>query len=141
MDQAHFLSATPILKSFQLASREAVKFLMTAFESAVTGSSGLLPLVSFSKAAMSHAGFARIPGEPKVDDGRIPLRESRPVETLSPYNAVNNAGQLIDPWVSVPKAKGANPAATAATGQPTTHKGTADHRVTASRHRAATSLG
>lgn len=116
-DQNHFLSATPILKFFQLASRDTVKFLVNGFESAVVGSAGSLPTVSASKAAMSHADLARIPGESKVvDDGRIPFRESRPVETLSPYKAANDAGQLIDPWVSVPKANGANPAATAAAG-------------------------
>ncbi len=98
MDQNQFLSATPIRKSFQLASREEVKFLMNGFESAVVGSSGSLALVSVSRAAISHADFARMPGESKVvDDAKIPLRESRTVETLSPYKAVNDTGQLMDP--------------------------------------------
>ena len=117
MDQNHVLSATPIRKSDHLASIEVVKFLRKGSESAVTGSSRSTPSRSVRSAAISQADLARMPGESNVvDDGRIPLRERSPVETFSPYKAVNDAGQLIDPCVSVPIAKGANPAATAAAG-------------------------
>lgn len=43
----------------------------------------------------------------------MPLRDNRPVEGLKPYTAVKEAGQLIDPCVSLPKATGEKPAATA----------------------------
>ena len=117
MDQNHSLSAMPIRKSVQLASSDAVKFWMKGCESCVTGSSGSTPSMTLSRAAISHTDFAKMPGESNVvDDGNIPLRERRPVETFSPYKAVNDAGQLIEPCVSVASENGANPAATAATG-------------------------
>ena len=53
-----------------------------------------------------------------VEEGRIPLRDSKPVEGLRAYTAVNEAGQLIDPCVSLPKAKGEKPAATATADPP-----------------------
>lgn len=78
-------------------------------------SSGSTPWISVSRAAMSHADLAKMPGESNVvEDGRIPPRERRPVETLSPYKAVKEAGQLMEPCVSVPSEMGAKPAATAA---------------------------
>ena len=69
--------------------------------------------------AISQVDLPNTPGASKVvEDGRIPARESRPVDGFIAYNAACEAGQLMDPWVSVPSARGANPAATATAGPP-----------------------
>lgn len=43
----------------------------------------------------------------------MPLRDNNPVDGRKLYKEVNDAGQLKDPDVSVPRARGAKPEATA----------------------------
>lgn len=63
---------------------------------------------------ISQAEWANTPGESyDVEEGRMPNRENRPVETFRPYVDVNEAGQLMEPWVSVPSDIGVKPADTA----------------------------
>ncbi len=53
-----------------------------------------------SKAARSHADFANMPEASNVvEDGRLPLCEIKPVDTLRAYRVVNEAGQPMEPCV------------------------------------------
>lgn len=47
-----------------------------------------------------------------MEQGSTPNRETNPVEGLKPYIELNEAGQLIEPMVSVPIDTGLNPADT-----------------------------
>lgn len=59
-----------------------------------------------------------MPMAPRVEEGKIPLRDIKPVDGLRAYRAVNEAGQLMEPCVALPIANGAKPAATAAAEPP-----------------------
>lgn len=48
-----------------------------------------------------------------LEPGKMPLRDKYPVDGRMEYKEVNDAGQLRDPDVSVPRARGAKPAVTA----------------------------
>lgn len=47
-----------------------------------------------------------------LETGRIPARDKTPVDGFSANKDAKDAGQLIDPVVSVPRAIGTKPAAT-----------------------------
>jgi len=68
------------------------------------------------QASNLQGALPNIPGVSKVEEaGRMPPRDSNPVEGRNEYNEVKEAGQLKEPWVSVPRARGAKPDVTATT--------------------------
>ena len=68
-----------------------------------------------SRAAASRTVLAMAPASPgSAEIGTTPGVGTVPTVGLIPTHPLNAAGQLIEPSVSVPTAKGARPAATAA---------------------------
>lgn len=64
----------------------AGKCLADEAPSKVPGSFESRPDTMLSILAISHANFAKMPGESKeVEDGNMPARVSNPVEILKPY--------------------------------------------------------
>jgi len=86
-----------------------------ASASAVAGSRGSLPAITPSRAAASATLRAIGPAVSWLWlIGTMPLRLTRPSVGLIPTMPLLDAGQMIEPSVSVPIATVASPAATAA---------------------------
>ena len=87
------------------------------------GSNGSLPTIQSNRNDISSGDFAKQPGEVKTGnllkffsfDLSVGIN---PVVGLNPYIFANAAGPLQEPIISVPSAKGINPAATAAPAPP-----------------------
>ena len=72
------------------------------------------PAITVRRLARSQADLPKIPEASKVvEDGRIPFRDTKAIGALRAYTAVKEVGQLTDPCVSLPNAKGAKPIAIA----------------------------
>ncbi|MNM95088.1 hypothetical protein D3C81_1075150 [compost metagenome] len=78
------------------------------------GSALSLPFMAFNSNAASRTVRVIGPGVSSLwVTGTMPLRLSSPTVGLRPTTPLSDAGQMIEPEVSVPTVRGAKPAATA----------------------------